>query len=320
MNMRVFSRVTGFLRNLHSDEPKMKLESGQGAPNMEHIVNFVEFTLKRGLEGKLDLLDLMMAIDAHYLLELNLTYEDELINFYNNKQCEDGTWNSGKTHYVPNTAHILMFYDRVGAHPKIPLDSFLSNIDTWDKVLLHATKYDKYNFWGGIWGYVYAYVVYKKQRPPWTNDFLQHIRDHFESWAYDNHQRDRVGSMLYALCEEIPKLKEVINITIQQQNADGGWGFSRKDSSNAKEVVQTIWFLKTFKSPNVDVEATVQKATNYILRNYKTMTYQNIKLGGFSLKTDAKKLDIRSTTHALQILTGKYDALSGLKVCSNSVS
>jgi len=308
------------LREFSSNEPRMKLNTATGLPNIEHIINFLDFSLRRGLEGKLELIDLIMTIDAHYLLELEIPHKSELINYYDSQQREDGTWNTGKKHYVPNTAHILLFYDRVSVHPKRPLDSFIQTINTWDKVFAHAKKYDRHNFWGGVWGYVFIYVVYKKQRPPWTNDFFNCVKNNFESWAYDNHQRNRVSSMFFVLCETIPRLEEVVDIAIKQQNSDGGWGFSRKDSSNVRETAQTIWFLKNFQSSNPNVENTIKKATSYVSKNYKTATFENKKLGGFSLSMGEHKLEIRSTTHGLQILTGKYDALSRWKICSNNAN
>lgn len=52
-------------------------DSDFGPPNVEHIVNFLNFNLKRGLQGKLQLKELVMTVDGYDLLKLELPNKQE---------------------------------------------------------------------------------------------------------------------------------------------------------------------------------------------------------------------------------------------------
>jgi len=310
--------------NIHKSRFRLKFlshirtsHSEVNSPNIEHIINFLDYNLKSGLQRKLPLMDLVMTLDAYDILQLEIPYKNDVRSYLDSLQCEDGTWNTGKKHYVPSTAHILMFYLRRGFSPKRPIDSFLTKIDTWDKVVAHAEKYNGDNFWGSMWGHVYLHLLHKRQRPPWTPDFLKSIETGFKSWAYDNHQMTHVATLCFLLCEPIPRLEEVVNITVKQQNSDGGWGFFRNDSSNTRETAQTIWFLRTFQSSNSNIKTNIDKATRYVLKNYKTETYDGKTCGGFSFSVN-KRIDVKSTVYGVILITGNTGPFLSWRICEEN--
>jgi len=300
---------------LSGRKSRTTLISESDTANTEYIGNFLNFNLKRGLQGKLSLMNLVMTIDTYDLLGLGLPYEKECIDFFDSRQGEDGTWNTGKTHYVPNTARILMFYERAGARPKKSLGSFLSKVGTWDGALTHAKKYDGDNLWGSLSGYVNVFVLYNNQKPPWVSDFLKIVERNFESWIFDNHQRTHVVATCFILCEQVPRLEEVVQTTLQQQNPDGGWGYSRKQNgSNVIETAQTLWFLRAFHQTNIEVDASIKKGTQYILRNYRTVAHEGQRFGGFS-KSLGGGISIRATAQGVWALTRNDSTWLRWKMC-----
>lgn len=311
---RLLLRLFEFVNYFHKgkSETITKLRS----QDIQCIINFLYFNLRRGLKGNISLMDLLWTIDTHCLLGLELPHKNETIAYLNNLQSEEGTWNTGQTHYVPHTAHTLMFYDRIGAHPKRSLNPFFSKINTWDKVLDHINKYDSdgTNFWGSLWGYVNVYVIYEKQKPPWTFEFLDYAKRNFENWAYDNHQRTHTVTLYYLLCEPIPRLDEVIDITMRQQSPEGGWGFSRKKyDSNIEETAESIWFLRNFHS-SLKVSESLHRAMDYVYKNYKVIVYMGKKFGGFSWAIN-RRLHPKATAFGVFAITGNASPWIRRRIC-----
>jgi hypothetical protein len=137
----------------------------------------------------LGLSDFIFTLDSYDIIERAVPDRTQTIAYLNSVQSAEGTWATGQNHYVPITAQILMFLKRSGVQPEKSLDIFFSTVDTWEKVNIHVQTYVPQNYWGGLWGFLSCYVVYKCESPPWAQDFLYEADEKFDTWAYSAHQR-----------------------------------------------------------------------------------------------------------------------------------
>jgi len=271
--------------------------------NEEDLLNFLEYSSVNLSDPN----DVAHILEAYSLLGQEPPNKDKLFQYLNATQGADGTWNTGRPHYVPNTAHVLMQYKRYGVNPKKSLDPFLSTIDTWDKVYTHVKTYDTGNYWGGLWGYVTVYVVYKSQPPPWTSEFLNAVDQYFNTWAYDNHQRNHVAGMLYELSKPLPRKEEVLSLILQQQHLDGGWPWSRtvRTNSETDDTSVSILVLRTLFNPtDPQIASAIDKGLEFIKGNYKEKNIDDTILAGYSNLVGGE-IDVPSTARAILAVTGK---------------
>lgn len=268
--------------------------------NREHILNYLNYTFNDYLEKGLAF-DLTWTIDSYDILGVNPPNRTRVIEFLNSKQSDEGTWYNGTGHYVPITAQILMLYNRSGVKPAKSLDHFFSTIDTWEKVNAHVNTYNKGNYWGGLWGYVNCYVVYKHEAPPWTQEFLNEANVNFSTWAYSNHQRTHLIGNLLQLEESIPRIDDVVRITLQQQNeTDGSW-----DNSEA-ETVFTIQVLRYIRDMTIVdkglIDSAINRGLEYVRKCYKTVDYQGKTYAGFGYTTSWQNPVPRETSQGIWAL------------------
>jgi hypothetical protein len=244
---------------------------------------------------------LTWVIDSYDILGINPPNRAQAIEFLNSIQSDEGTWYNGSGHYVPITAQILMLYNRSGVKPPKSLDSFFSTVDTWEEVNAHVNTYDKGNYWGGLWGYVNCYVVYKGEAPPWTNEFLNEANTKFDTWAYDNHQRTHLIGNLLQLGQPIPRIDDVVSITLQQQNlTDGSW------DSNEAETIFSIQVLRYIRNQtNVDknlIDSAINRGLEYVRKCYKTVDYQGKTYAGFAENPSGQYPSPRATAEGIWAL------------------
>jgi hypothetical protein len=232
---------------------------------------------------EIGLLDFIFTLDCYDLLEINVPNRTQVIDYLNSIQSDEGTWHTGQTHYVPITAQVLMFYNRSGVKPARSLEPFFSTIDTWEKVVNHVQTYDPTNIWGGLWGYVTCYVVYRGESPPWTNEFLDAVNSSFDTWAYSNHQRTHVIMNLFQLGAPIPRVNDVVSIALQQQRGDGSW--------DAKYgVPETVFMIGAFalarKQVTIDqtlIDSAVSRGLNFVESCYRRIESDGEFYAGFAL-------------------------------------
>lgn len=266
----------------------------------EEIINYLDYNLKRGKE--IGLLSFAFTIDSYELLGMETPNKTQVIEYLNSIQSDEGTWATGQNHYVPITAQILMFYSRSGIKPAKSLEPFFSTIDTWEEVVNHVQTYDPGNIWGGLWGYVASYVVYKGESPPWTNEFLNAVNDNFDMWAYFNHQRTHVIGSLLTLSEPIPRIDEVIWITLQQQKEDGSWDYSEEETAGTIQILRLIENLSTVdENPNPGpypkpkllskktfgdyknlIDSAIDRGLEFVEKCYKTVEFEGKTYAGFA--------------------------------------
>jgi len=250
--------------------------------NRNYILNYLNESFYRYLGS--DVFALTWVVDSYDILGVSPPDRNSVIKFFDSRQNQtDGTWFSRTNHYVPITAQVLMLYNRSGVKPAKSLDTFFSRIDTWDKVKTEVQTYDAGNYWGGIWGYVQTYVVYKGQAPPWTNEFLNEVNTKFDSWAYDSHQRTHLAMNLYALNLPMPRVDEVVLATLNDQGPDGNWSWSGS-KWNLRETVFNIFMLGMIRDQTtVDkslIDSAIARGTEYVKSCYNT-TDVNGKTSGF---------------------------------------
>ena len=241
--------------------------------NREHILNYLNYSL----EHPSDIGNFIFTLDSYELLNEPIPNRAQVIEYLNSKQnLTEGTWNTGRWHYVPITAQVLMFYNRSGVIPPISLEPFFKTVDTWEEVDAHVKFYDSdklpggwNNYWGGLWGYVTSYVVYKHEAPPWTPEFLNEAIKNFDSWAYSSHQRTHLVGSLGLLGLPIPRVDEVVTITLQQQKVDGSW-----DYHEAETVfnINVLGFLRDQTSVDKSlIDSAITRGTEYVKSCYRTV-------------------------------------------------
>jgi hypothetical protein len=239
--------------------------------NQEEILNYLDYNLKRGEE--IGLLDLVFTLDSYDILEIPVPNRTQITEYLDGIQSSEGTWATGQNHYVPITAQVLMFYNRSGVKPAKSLEPFFSTIDTWEKVVNHLQTYNSGNIWGGLWGYVTSYVVYKAESPPWTNEFLDAVNSSFDTWAYSNHQRTHLLMNLFQLGVLVPRINDVVNIALYQQKEDGSWDY------NSAETVFMIGSFELIRNQTTVDQSLIDSAISRGL-NYTEGCYRRIESGG----------------------------------------
>jgi hypothetical protein len=245
--------------------------------NKEYILNYLNRLMNS--YNTLGFFSLVFTLDSYDLLEVEIPNKTQVIDYLNSQQSSEGTWGTGTDHYVPVTAQILMFYNRSGVKPAKSLEPFFSAVDTWEEVNAHVQKYDPTNYWGGLWGYVVSYVVYKHEAPPWTPEFLNAANVNFSSWAYTNHQRTHLIGNLLQLGEPVPRIDDVVNITLQQQQADGSWD---GDETETVFTIQVLRFIKNQTTVNPSlIDSAINRGLEYVKKCYKTADFEGKTYGGF---------------------------------------
>lgn len=246
--------------------------------NLEEIINYLDYNLKRGKE--IGLLSFVFTLDSYELLGMETPNKTRVIEYLNGLQSDEGTWATGQTHYVPITAQVLMFYNRSGAEPAKSLEPFFSTVDTWEEVVNHVQIYNPGNIWGGLWGYVASYLVYKGESPPWTNEFLDAVSDNFDMWAYSNHQRTHVIGSLLLLSEPVPRMDEVIGITLQQQKEDGSWDHVEDETVGTIQILRLIENQTTVSTNLIDLA--INRGLEYVRKCYRTVEFEGETYAGFA--------------------------------------
>lgn len=268
----------------------------QDAQKKELLLN----TLKHFVRGRkaVSLLNLLFVLDAFRFLGEKIPEIENIINEFNSIQSDDGTWKTGQEHYVPITAQAFMFYKHIGITPKKSLEPFLSDINTWEKVTVHNKKYQPGNYWGGLWGYVGCYVAVG-QRPPWADKYLKEVRERFDEWSIDNHQRSHVVISLSQLREQIPQIERLIDITIKDQGPDGRW--TARDWNPA--VPQTAFGIATLKILNkqglFETKEAIKRGHVFIEQCFKVVDWSGIRCGGYPENPDGLYPDPLATSIAI---------------------
>lgn len=239
--------------------------------NQEEILNYLDYNLKDG--EKLWLLDFVFTLDSYDILEMAVPNRTQVIEYLDSIQSDEGTWVTGQNHYVPITAQVLMFYNRSGVKPAKSLEPFFSTIDTWEKVVSHVQTYNSGNIWGGLWGYVTSYVVYKAENPPWTNEFLDAANSSFDTWAYSNHQRTHLIMNLHQLGVLVPRIDDVVSIALSQQKEDGSWDY------NSAETAFMIGSFELIRNQTTVNQSLIDSAISSGL-NFVESCYRRIESGG----------------------------------------
>jgi len=240
---------------------------------LEDILNYLDYNFNRF--GEIGLHDFVWTLDSYDLLGVNIPNRTQIIEYLNSIQSDDGTWQNGDM-YV--TSQILMFYNRSGVKPAKSLEPFFSTVDTWEKVNAHMHEG---NYWGQLYLYVNSYLVYKGEVPPWVNEFLANANEKFDSWAYDSHQMTHLLGNLFQLRRPIPRINEVINITLQQQKEDGSWSW---DEAETVFTVQTLRYIDNFMAvENASlVDSAISSGLEYVENCYKSVEYEGEIYAGFA--------------------------------------
>jgi len=245
----------------------------------EDILNYLNYNL--GNKENLDLLDFIFTVDSYEVLGTEVPNKDEVIKYFNSIQTDEGTWDTGEIHYVPVTAQILMTYSRWGAKPVKSLKPLFKTIENWRKVVAHVKRYDPGNYWGGLWGYITCYTM-QGEKPPWTREFLKEVAKEFDKWAFQNHQRTHLMTSLLQLRESLPRIEEVIKITLQQQRKDGSWG----DPGWNKALPQTFFAVSLLRIAKDQIDIPVDYAINrgfeFIRQCYTVVSHEGKNYGGFT--------------------------------------
>jgi hypothetical protein len=264
----------------------------------ENIANYLNYILNHA--SYMASLNVIFTLDSYDLLGMEIPNRTQVIETLNSIQSDEGTWTTGSIHYVPTTAQILMFYARSGVKPEKSLDPFFSTIDTWEKVTAHVSAYDPGNYWGGLWGYVNCYVVYKGESPPWVNQFVDEANSKINTWAYYNHQRTHLMANLIQLGKPIPRMDDVLNLTLQQQREDGSW-----EGSEAETVfsVQLLRYLRneTTLSNNL-IDDAMSKALGYVKGCYRTIEFEGTTYAGFASNSTAQDPEPLATAEGIWAL------------------
>lgn len=283
--------------------------------NKENILNYLDYNLKRGEE--IGLLNVLFTLDSYDILEVEVPNRTQVIAILNSIQSDEGTWATGTIHYVPVTAQVLMFYDRSGVKPAKSLEPFFSTIDTWEKVKAHVNTYNPGNYWGGLWGYVNCYVVYKGESPPWTKEFVDEANEKFDTWAYYNHQRTHLMPNLLQLRKPIPRLDEVINITLQQQKEDGSWDWSEAETVFSIQLLRHIRNQTTICTNLID--PAINRGLEYVRKCYKTVEFEGKTYAGFATNRSEQNPAPRETAEGIwALLNPESDVWSRWFLCARA--
>lgn len=240
----------------------------------------------------------LFVLDAFNMMGEEIPEKEQIIKEFDNIQSADGTWEKGHEHYVPITAQAFATYKLMGFTPEKSLEPFLASIDTWEKVTEHNERYQLGNYWGGLWGYVRCFTVLE-QRPPWAEEFIKEVKERFDEWAGDNHQRLHVIDCLVQLQEPIPRADELLALTIKDQMPDGRW--TAKGWNPA--VPQTAFGIATLKildkqgSPETD-EA-IQRGLAFIDQCFKIVRWKGKDYGGYSSDPEDPYPDPLATSVAI---------------------
>jgi len=249
--------------------------------NQQEILNYLDYNLDRGTG--IGLLDLVFTLDSYDMLETEVPNRTEIIEYLNSMQSDEGTWGAGQNHYVPITAQLLMFYNRSDVKPAKSLEPFFSTVDTWEEVVDHVQTYDPGNIWGGLWGYVTCYVVYKAESPPWTTEFLEAVNSSFDTWAYSNHQRTHLLMNLFQLGALVPRIDDALNIALNQQKEDGSW-----DSNSAETAFMIGSFELIRNQTTVDqnlIDSAISRGLNFTENCYRRIESGGVFYAGFAVNT-----------------------------------
>jgi hypothetical protein len=260
--------------------------------NLLEILNFLDYN-RQTLEGLPNLsFDYIWTMDAYDVLKVSVPNRTRAIEYLDGVQNVDGTWGSGiNVMYV--TSQVLMFYSRSGAVPAKSLEHLFSSINTWDEVLACVDKNGSGNFWGYFYLIINSYVAYKGLPPPWESQFLDLVKENFDTWAYSNHQRTHLIGNLLELGKPIPRLDEVVNITLQQQKVDGSW-----EESEA----ETVWMVQVLRAvesqTNITrslIDSAISNGLDYVKECYKTIEYAGKFYAGFLTDPSAQNISLRET-------------------------
>ncbi len=272
--------------------------SVQETSKKELLLNTLNYFV-RGRKA-ISFINQLFVLDAFNFLGEKIPEIETIIKEFNDIQSDDGTWRKEHEHYVPLTAQAFIFYKHIGLAPEKSLEPFLASIDTWEKVVTHNKKYQSMdnNYWGGLWGYVGCYVAVG-QRPPWTQDFLEEVRERFDEWASDNHQRSHVIVSLRQLKEPVPRTEELITLTLKDQMPDGRW--TAKNWNPA--VPQTAFGIVTLKildkQRSLETNDAIKRGLAFMEQCFKTVNWKGKECGGYSNEPEDTQPDPLATSIAI---------------------
>lgn len=272
------------MNSMLESEPIKITESHEGIKEKrELLLNALGWCI-RGRKAQTPI-ERFFVLDTFNMMGEEIPEKETIIKEFDDIQSDDGTWKKGHEHYVPTTAQAFMCYKRMGVTPEKSLEPFLATIDTWEKVIAHNEQYQPGNYWGGLWGYVGCYAVLG-QRPPWADKFLEEVNARFDEWAGDNHQRLHTIDCLRQLKEPIPRIDELLILTIKDQKPDGRW--TAKDWNPA--VPQTAFGIGTLKildkNGSRETNDAIERGLAFIEQCFKVIRWKGKEYGGYTYEPE----------------------------------
>lgn len=237
--------------------PQISWAIAPSAINQDHLINALEYLRAKGFSCPLDA---AIYVECYQWMQREIPNLQEIVHYLDAQQQVDGTYGRN-IHYAPKIARVLYAYKILGAKPNTSLDPWFESINRWDKLVADLKQYEHSgNYWGGLWGYFFAWIRFYGQAPPWINEIFDVAEKYTDYWLNSLHQRHHVCFIYFASQKPLLQVDEVISLTLKEQKEDGSW------RSCIDETAQTLHMLVALEilGYNTDIEESIARSIPFI--------------------------------------------------------
>lgn len=237
-------------------------------------------------------------------LGLQIENKQEIIDYFNSKQQDDGAWERSPFKPRMFTTHrVLYSYFLLNSKPAKSLDLFFSNYDTWEEAQDYV-KYEAKSDFRDIYHITFAWALYYFTLPPWLDDYFLNM-ERVLSWVAtkDFHKRTHILYNYVLARRQFPHLDAIINATLDSQRENGVWFNHEYESVLFMTGIQLLLLDSIRKLyPDVradEIEASISKPQEWIRNTYKTKTVNNLTYGYFADSVYGDESSLLSVNYGL---------------------
>lgn len=249
--------------------------------SVEELDNSLEYWRSRGVGN---VADAFLYVLCKKWLGTPIATPESVIAFWNKNQQADGSWSAAGTAF-PNapmfaTHRVLWGFHLLNAKPAKPLDVFMADYNTLQKVLDYCFSISDLR---DAYHVIFGWCLYYWKYPSWLNELFAEIEKDL-SWTVSNdlHQITHTLTSYILPRRAFPNLDAMIDKVLSMQAADGSWLGARPVFQTAIALTMLQQILKLHPGHRTaEINNALAKAAVWVTSAYRTVVRDGKTLGYF---------------------------------------
>jgi hypothetical protein len=246
-----------------------------------HIDNSLEYALRSSTTNTENV---ALCVLAKRMLQAPITYEREIVNYFNEKQAADPdhAWSGSRTKMF-TTYRVLWAYYLLNATPALSMDKFFSRYDTIREVIsysIHESGTDLRD----AYHITFSWVLHYGTLPPYLPELFK-IFEQDLSWttSADFHRRTHIALNYVLARRPLPNIDGIIDITKSMQQPDGSWLYMNNPMKGTAYQLNLLYQIMALHPGyrTADIHNMIRKTQSFVLNSYNRAALPDGKTGGY---------------------------------------